>query len=402
MTATRFDYEVSHLNRLGHERVHRYSSDEPLVPGSVVLLEDGRHWLIEHVEGERATAKPARYRLVLHHPDDRREAGALRRHLPGSPRPGHAFTTVEDGQPLSWVVADERLERDDEGEPFLELVAERDFAEQDGDVPDHELEHTLARGAEEELPEEASSLLERADRMRQSVELVALEPGEPPEWDAASRFIDALVIEEIPDDLLEQCGVDPNGRSARVLAREGAGTAARGPAGSSATTSSATTTRSSSWGLSRGANFAAFEAGMTSPIRGAGTAGCAGSWTPTRSVPRGSSAYARPSWSDSRRADGERASPGSGRVDERVDRDEGGERLEPARVQHAEESRIRRGSSRPPRAPPSGARSSSRRAPGGDVEERLDVDGLQDQVVADLDDEGKRERPPAPARPPRR
>ena len=211
MTATRFDYEVSHLNRLGHERVHRYSSDEPLVPGSVVLLEDGRHWLIEHVEGERATAKPARYRLVLHHPDDRREVGALRRHLPGSPRPGHAFTTVEDGQPLSWVVADERLERDDEGEPFLELVAERDFAEQDGDVPDHELEHTLARGAEEELPEEASSLLERADRMRQSVELVALEPGEPPEWDAASRFIDALVIEEIPDDLLEQCGVDPNG-----------------------------------------------------------------------------------------------------------------------------------------------------------------------------------------------
>jgi hypothetical protein len=212
LTATRFDYEVSHRNRLGHERVHRYSSEERLVPGFVVLLEDGRHWLIEDVEGERATAKPARYRLVLHHPDDRREVGALRRHRPGSPRLGHAFTTVEDGQPISWVVADERPKRDDEGEPYLELVAERDFAEQEGDVPDHELEHTLARRSEEELPETSSLLdrADRADRMGQSVELVALEPGEAPEWDAASRFIDALVIEEIPDDLLEQCGVDPN------------------------------------------------------------------------------------------------------------------------------------------------------------------------------------------------
>jgi hypothetical protein len=205
----RFDYEISHRNRVGHERVHRYSSDEPLEPGSVVLLEDGRYWLIDEVEESRATAKPARYRLSLDHPDGRREVGAFRRFGPGSPGLGHAFTTVVDGEPISWAVVDERFARDD-GEPYLELVAERDFAEREGDLPDHELEHTLARRAEEELPEEATSLLDRADRLGQSVELVALEPGEAPDWDAGERFIDALVIEEVEDDLLEQCGVDPN------------------------------------------------------------------------------------------------------------------------------------------------------------------------------------------------
>jgi hypothetical protein len=210
VAATSFDYEVSHRNRLGHERVRRYTSDEPLAPGAVVWLEDGRNWLIDEVDGQRATAKPARYRLVLRHPDDRRELGAIRRHAPGSPHLGHTFTTLEDGRPVSWTVVDERLARDDEGEPYLELLAERDYAENDGDVADHELEHTLERRAEEDLPEAASAMFERAERMGQSVELVALDPGEVPDWEAGERFIDALVIEEIPDDLLEQCGVDPN------------------------------------------------------------------------------------------------------------------------------------------------------------------------------------------------
>ena len=208
--ATRFDYEVSHRNRLGHERVHRYTSDEPLEPGSVVLLDDGRQWLVESVDGQRATAKPARYRLVLRHPDDREEVGAIRRQAPGSPRPGHAFTTLEDGVPTSWSVVDERLARDDDGEPFLELLAERDYAEDEGDVPDHELEHTLARG-EDELPEAAAALFDRAERGGENLELVALDPGEAPDWDAAERFVAALVIEEINDDLLVRCGVDPDG-----------------------------------------------------------------------------------------------------------------------------------------------------------------------------------------------
>ena len=208
--ATRFDYEVSHRNRLGHERVHRYTSDEPLEPGSVVLLDDGRQWLVESVDGQRATAKPARYRLVLRHPDDREEVGAMRRLVPGAPRLGHAFTTFEDGVPTSWSVVDERLARDDDGEPFLELLAERDYGEDTGDVPDHQLEHTLARG-EDELPEAAAALFDRAERSGENLELVALDPGEIPDWDAAERFIAALVIEEINDDLLVRCGVDPDG-----------------------------------------------------------------------------------------------------------------------------------------------------------------------------------------------
>jgi hypothetical protein len=207
--ATRFDYEVSHRNRLGHERVHRYTSEEPLEPGSVVLLDDGRQWLVESVDGQRATAKPARYRLVLRHPDGRDEVGAMRRQVPGSPRLGHAFTTFEDGVPTSWSVVDERLARDDDGEPFLELLAERDYGEDEGDVPDHELEHTLARG-EDELPEAAAALFDRAERSGENLELVALDPGEAPDWDAAERFVAALVVEEINDDLLVRCGVDPD------------------------------------------------------------------------------------------------------------------------------------------------------------------------------------------------
>ncbi len=37
---------------------------------------------------------------------------------------------------------------------------------------------------------------------------MALEPGEEPDWDAAERFIDALVLAEVDDDLIVQSGVD--------------------------------------------------------------------------------------------------------------------------------------------------------------------------------------------------
>ncbi len=42
------------------------------------------------------------------------------------------------------------------------------------------------------------------------MELVALDAGEAPDWDEAERYIDALILEEIEDDLLEQCGVHPD------------------------------------------------------------------------------------------------------------------------------------------------------------------------------------------------
>jgi hypothetical protein len=204
------EYEVAVQSRTGHERIHRYESAEPLEPGQVLRLE-GRYWLVERVDaGEpaRALAKPARYRIRLRHPDGREEPGSFRRYRPDAPRAGHTFTTIEDGQPISWAVAEGGLAHDPEGDPYLDLVAERDYAErEDGDLADHELEHALATGAQR-LPAAAVAKLSRAEDAGLLSELVALEPGEPPDWDEAQRYIDALVFEEIEDDLFELRGVN--------------------------------------------------------------------------------------------------------------------------------------------------------------------------------------------------
>ena len=209
-------YEVVTRLASGKERVHQYASADPLRAGQVLRL-GGRFWLVESVEepqGEtelpHALAKPARYRIRLRHPDDREELGALRRIRPGSPRLGHAFTTLEDGQPISWQVADEQLARDERGEPFLDLLAERDYAEADGELPDHELEHALAVREEEGLSPAAGAALSQAAAQGLDVELVALEPGEGPDWSESLRYIDSLIFEQIEDDLFEQCGVDVN------------------------------------------------------------------------------------------------------------------------------------------------------------------------------------------------
>ena len=194
-------YEVVTVNRAGREHGRPYTAESELAPGSVVRL-DGRDWLVETVEDGRVLAKPARYRLTLRHPDGHEEVGAMRRYRPDAPRVGHMFTT---GQ-VSWQVVDERLERDGEG-PYLQLLAERDFGEVEG-LPNHELEHAEAR--RDELPETAQATFARADDAGLEVELVALEPGEAPDWAEAEAYIDALILEEIEDDLLEQCGVDPN------------------------------------------------------------------------------------------------------------------------------------------------------------------------------------------------
>jgi hypothetical protein len=204
-----FHYTVVIRRRTGLERGHEFASETSLRPGDVLRL-DGRFWLIAKLdEAElRVVAEPARYRLRLRHPDGREEVGGLRRYRPDAPRLGHSFTTLEDGQPVSWEVVDYELRRDDQG-AFLEFAAERDFAEVE-ELPDHELEHTLARSLEDELPESARAAFEQAERSGLSIELVALEPGEEPDWEEADRFIDALVIDEINDDLLELCGVNPD------------------------------------------------------------------------------------------------------------------------------------------------------------------------------------------------
>ena len=151
--------------------------------------------------------EPARYRLVLRHPDGRTEAGAFRRYRSDAPRIGHTFSTIVDGVPASWQVADDRLQRDEQGKPYRELTAERDYSEAEDapDLPEHELEHALARDDDRD---DAVAALARAEESGQLVELVALEPGEAPDWDEAGRYIDALILEEIEDDLFALCGVD--------------------------------------------------------------------------------------------------------------------------------------------------------------------------------------------------
>jgi hypothetical protein len=203
------EYEIVRVNRLGKERVQPFVSADELAPGSVVTL-DGRDWLVDAVEdGDtvRVIVKPARYRLRLRHPDGREEQGAFRRMRPDGPRLGHSFTTVEDGAPVSWSVVDESFAHDDQDEPFLDLVAERDYGEAEGDLPDHELEHALAAQSGE-LADAARERIEEATRLGFSIELVALEPDEAPDWEEARRYIEALSLDTIEDDLLEMCGVD--------------------------------------------------------------------------------------------------------------------------------------------------------------------------------------------------
>jgi len=202
-------YELVHVTRSGNERVHPYTSEEPLEPGDVVHYE-GRDWLVVEVDGTRVSLTPARYRLRLRHPDGREELGALRRYRPDAPRVGHTFSTLEDGAPASWQVADERLAGDEQGEPYLELTAERDYSEREDPptLPEHELEHAFAR--DEDSTAAAATTLARADEAGLYVELVALEPGEAPDWAEAQAYIDALELEEIAEDLLQRCGVDPD------------------------------------------------------------------------------------------------------------------------------------------------------------------------------------------------
>jgi hypothetical protein len=202
------NYQLVNVSRSGRERVHPYTSEEPLAAGSLVHYE-GRDWLVESVDGTRALLKPARYRLRLRHPGGNEELGALRRYRADAPRVGHTFSTIEDGAPASWQVVDEHLARDDQGEPFLELTAERDYSEREESptLPEHELEHAFAR---EDDASAAASTLARADEQGLYVELVALEPGEAPDWAEAEAYIDAIGLEEIDDDLVQRCGVDPD------------------------------------------------------------------------------------------------------------------------------------------------------------------------------------------------
>ncbi len=202
--STGFRYELVVRPRAGHEHVVPYVADHALEEGDLIVLR-GRRWIVDGIDGERALAEPARYRLVLRHPEGAEEAGAFRRfHADGyAIGRGHAFTTLEDGKPVSWAVDEVRLARDESGSPYLELVAERDYAEAD-ELPDHELEHH----GESADDSRAAAVLRRAEAAGLQSELVTLEAGTVPDWDEAATYLEALVLEELGDDLLELCGVD--------------------------------------------------------------------------------------------------------------------------------------------------------------------------------------------------
>jgi hypothetical protein len=197
-------YTIVTHDRSGRERVHLFRGDDALAPGSVVPI-GGRYWLVERIEQARVQTQPARYRLTLRHPDGRQEAGAFRRFRTDAPTPGHQLTTLTDGAPISWVVVENRLAYDVAGEPFLESIAERDYSEAES-LPDHELEHALERERDDTNP--AAAALMRAESAGLAIELVGLEAGQAADWNGARSYLDSLILEEIEDDLLEQCGVD--------------------------------------------------------------------------------------------------------------------------------------------------------------------------------------------------
>jgi hypothetical protein len=198
-------YELVTHDHFGGTHVHVYTPEQALVPGSIVVR-GGRYWIIVQVEQRRAEAQPARYRLTLRHPEGRTEAGAIRRFHEDAPRSGHQLATVEEGNPISWTVVEETLAFDESGQAFLESIAERDYQESDS-LPDHQLEHTVDRRNDD--IDAAAAMLARAEEDGLAVELVGLDAGQAPDWIAATHFLDSLVIEEIEDDLLVLCGVDP-------------------------------------------------------------------------------------------------------------------------------------------------------------------------------------------------
>ena len=143
---------------------------------------------------------PVRYRLVLRQPTGATESGAFRRLRPDSPRAGHALTTVVAGQPISWAVVEERVEQDETGESYLALYAERDYTEYDGNLADHQLEHALlGRGSDG-----PGSRIDQAVAAGLSAELIALDPGQTPDWEEANCYLEALTLDTLGDELLER------------------------------------------------------------------------------------------------------------------------------------------------------------------------------------------------------
>jgi hypothetical protein len=206
------DYNVILPSRHGNAQAHRHrlSTANDLRVGDVVRVTGGR-WIVDELReagGEReARLEPARFRVVLLQPDGREEAGAVRRLRDDSLGVGHAFTTADETgtHRLRWDVVADRFVRDEGGRPLIEFVAEHGLHGRER-VPDHELEHRFAQQGD---LAEARAALEFATAAGLAVELVELEPDRDPDWDEARALLEALVIEEVGEDLLERCGIKP-------------------------------------------------------------------------------------------------------------------------------------------------------------------------------------------------
>ena len=169
-----FHYLVVTRRRTGKERMHEFASEAQLEPGDVLRL-DGRYWLVASIEAgqdapARAVAVPARYRLRLRHPDGREELGGLAP-LPARSSPGSAIRSrlSKTGSPSLGRSSIKQLEQDEQGEPYLGFIAERDFAEVEA-LPSHSARaHARPQPGGTSFPPSAQAAFERAEQTGLSI-----------------------------------------------------------------------------------------------------------------------------------------------------------------------------------------------------------------------------------------
>ena len=134
--------------RSGKERVHPYTSEEPLAPGDVVRYE-GRDWLVERLDGTRVAAEAGALPAAATAP--RRARGARRvPALPARRSPGRAHLQHARGRAAGELAGRRRAarRRDEHGEPVPR--------------PDRRARLQRARGRAAACPSTSSSTRSRA------------------------------------------------------------------------------------------------------------------------------------------------------------------------------------------------------------------------------------------------
>jgi DnaK suppressor protein len=205
LTAGRYGLSIQSGRPIPDDRLEAVPTAERTVDEEANSRRHGSGPSFKALETEASVGEPqrvpSRFRLVLRQPCGTTESGAIRRLQPDSPRAGHTLTTLTAEGPASWTVVEERVERDERGVSFLAVYAERNYGEQDGSLPDHELEHELLRRGSEGWP---LARIDKVVAVGLSAELVSLDPGGTPDWEKAERYLEALTLDTLGDDLLER------------------------------------------------------------------------------------------------------------------------------------------------------------------------------------------------------